>query len=177
MVRHIAATLLLLAAIPVQAIDLPQPPAGFRWEQATDIGGAFLVLNGWNFRQERQGDVLAYFATREDISKGGEFLVGLTINVTPRLQGRDAVAYAKKFIQEFPIGKKLLKSWDASMGPFVGQGCLVQDLDTTFHTLMIANPKTNTLYFFMFEAPSREWADAWKIGERMVKLMLLDDEI
>jgi len=45
------------------------------------------------------------------------------------------------------------------------------------HTMMIANPKTNTLYLFMFEAPKSEWDNAWQTGEQMVQFILLDDEV
>jgi len=63
------------------------------------------------------------------------------------------------------------------MPPFAGRGCLVEDETTRMHTLMVANPKTNTLYLFVFEAPKGQWSEAWPIGEEILRLMLLDDEI
>jgi hypothetical protein len=160
-----------------QPTELPKSPPGFHWERAEEVKAAFLVPNSWHFKREKHPNTFAYFATREDIVQEGKFVVGLTVNVIPRIQGRDAVAYAKQFVQTFPAGKKLLKSWDASMGPFVGGGCLVEDEVAIMHTLMVANPKTNTLYLFIFEAPKAEWEGAWKTGQQIVQLILLDDEV
>jgi len=167
----------VLAAVCAFGQDALPTPAGFHWEHVAEVKAAFLVPNGWHFKREKNANTLAYFATREDIEKTGHFDVGLTVNVMPHLESRDASAYAQEFIAGFPKGKTLLKSWDASTPPFVGKGCLVRDEHSTMHTLMVANPKTNTLYFFMFEAPNKEWEMAWKSGEQMVKLIMLDDEI
>lgn len=164
-------------SLRAQPLALPPTPDGYHWERVAEVKASFLVPNNWHFKREKHDTTFAYFATREDIDKAGQFLVGLTVNVMPHLKGRDAAQYAKEFVAEFPKGKKLLKSWDASMGPFVGGGCLVEDETTIMHTLMIANPKTNTLYLFIFEAPKEEWDAAWRTGQEMVRLMLLDDEI
>lgn len=177
--RESLLSVLLFAAIPTlaQSVELPQAPKGFHWERATEIKGAFLTPDNWFFRREKKQNTYAYFVTRENIAQGGEFLVGLTVNVMPHLQGRDAVAYAKQFIAAYSEGKKLLKSWDANMKGFVGGGCLVEDKTTTMHTLVIGNPKTNTLYFFIFEAPTAEWPEAWRSGQEIMRLLLINDEI
>ena len=160
-----------------QPAQLPEPPTGFHWERAPEIKGAFLVPHKWFFKAERKTDTYGYFISRENIDKAGEFLVGLSVNVMPHLKGQDAVAYARDFMAAYPADKTLLDEWDASMPPFVGRGCLVEDETTRMHTLMVANPKTNTLYLFVFEAPKGQWSEAWPIGEEILRLMLLDDEI
>ena len=171
--------ILLLAGVHAfaQSIDLPQPPKGFHWERATEIKGAFLTPDGWFFKRETKQNTYAYFVTRENIAQTGAFRVGLTVNVMPHLKGKNAVEYAKQFMAAYPHGKKLLKSWDASMASFVGNGCLVEDKETTMHTIMVANPKTNTLYLFIFEAPTTEWPEAWRSGQEIIRLLLIDDEI
>lgn len=45
------------------------------------------------------------------------------------------------------------------------------------HTLMVANPKTGTLYLFSFEAPAVSWTDAWNKGEKMMESLAVDDEV
>jgi hypothetical protein len=170
----IGSVTLTLAAQPVQ---LPPTPDGYHWERAKEIKAAFLMPDDWYFKHEKQGKTLAYFATRENIDRTGEFLVGLSVNVTPHLKGQSSAEYAKAFIASFPEGKKLLKTWDAGMGPFVGGGCLVEDETAVMHVFMVANPKTNTLYLFTFEAPKAEWESAWRNGEKMVRFLVLDDEI
>jgi hypothetical protein len=168
---------LVCAGARAQQARLPEPPTGFHWERAPEIKGAFLVPHGWHFKSERKEKAYGYFVSREDIDKTGEFLVGLSVNVMPRLKDRRAVAYAQEFIAAYAEGKEVLKSWDASMGPFVGSGCLVRDQTTTMHALMVGNPKTNTLDFFLFEAPNAEWDAAWPTGEEILRLMLLDDDV
>jgi hypothetical protein len=42
---------------------------------------------------------------------------------------------------------------------------------------MVANPKTGTLYLFIFEAPQKSSAEAWKKGETIMNLFAIDDEV
>lgn len=178
--RHGSAlSVLLFTGIPIfaQPAELPQAPKGFHWERATEIKAAFLTPDNWFFRREKKQNTHAYFVTRKNIAHAGRFRVGLTVNVMPHLEGKNALEYARQFMAEFPRGKKLLKTWDASMDPFVGGGCLVEDETTTMHTLMVGNPKTNTLYLFIFEAPTAEWPEACRSGQQIMRLLLIDDEI
>ncbi len=43
--------------------------------------------------------------------------------------------------------------------------------------LAVANPKTNTLYLFIFESPESDWNAAWKIGKQIMDNLAIDDEI
>jgi hypothetical protein len=63
------------------------------------------------------------------------------------------------------------------MAPFVGGGCVVEDVTTTMKYLTLANPKTNTLYLFIFEAPTGEWREAAAIGNEILGQMILDDGV
>jgi hypothetical protein len=68
--------LALFAVIPVQtiaAIDVPSPPPGFTWQEIPELKAAFLKPNGWFFKREEQKGTLAYFITKEDIGKNGQF--------------------------------------------------------------------------------------------------------
>lgn len=177
--RKLGILILACVAISVfaQPAELPAAPSGFEWRRVPEVKAAFLMPKSWHFKREKDNSTYAYFATREDIDRTGQFAVGLTVNVTPHLENRDASAYVRQFIAEFPKGKKLRKAWDASIGSFVGGGCIVEDDVAVMSVLMVANPKTNTLYFFMFEAPTAEWESQWKTGEAMLRTIYLDDEI
>ena len=63
------------------------------------------------------------------------------------------------------------------MGPFKGYGCLYKSNGSMMHNLLIANDKTGSMYLIIFEAPEKEWEDAWKIGEPILKKLYIDDEI
>jgi hypothetical protein len=45
------------------------------------------------------------------------------------------------------------------------------------NTLMAANPKTGTLYLFVFESPESGWDAAWKTGAKIMDTLAMDDEI
>jgi len=51
--------------------------------------------------------------------------------------------------------------WVQEAGSFREFGCLVKDTDASgtivMHALAVANPKTNTLYLFIFESPESDW--------------------
>jgi hypothetical protein len=55
----------------------------------------------------------------------------------------------------------------------------VTDASGTFvmHALTIANPKTNTLYLFMFESPSATWDEAWMLGKQIMDTLAIDDGV
>src|SRR5438445_12096251 len=96
--------LTLFAVIPVQtitAIDVPPPPPGFTWQEIPELKAAFLKPNGWFFKREEQKGTLAYFITKEDIDKNGQFQTGLTINVF-RLKKDSAVERGKSMIEQIP---------------------------------------------------------------------------
>ena len=159
-------------------MDLPPAPDGFTWQETPDIKAAFLRPKGWYFQQENDKGTLAYFITQEEIKNGGEFLTGLTINVFhPK---NSSVEYARSFIEDRAT-KNHGKKWAKDVGPFREFGCLCKVVDeggrTMTHTLMVANPKTNTLYLFIFESPEAEWETAWKTGEKIMDTLVLDDEI
>ena len=78
------ALLTLFVALSVQtiaAVDVPPPPPGFTWQEIPELKAAFLKPSGWFFKREEQKGTLAYFITKENIDKNGQFQTGLTVNV------------------------------------------------------------------------------------------------
>jgi hypothetical protein len=73
------------------------------------------------------------------------------------------------------------EKWAKAVGPFKEFGCLTRDTDpsgtTVSQTLMVANPKTNTLYLLIFESPQASWDAAWKTGNQIMDTLAIDDEI
>jgi len=172
----------LLSAVAVHtvtAIELPPPPAGFTWQEIPELKAAFLRPDGWFFKAEKNKETLAYFITKENIESNGEFQTGLTVNVF-RLKKDSAVEKGKSFIDQL-AAKKRGEKWAKDVGPFKEFGCLTRDTDprgaTIVQTLMVANPKTNTLYLLIFESLEANWDSAWKIGKQIVDSLAIDDEI
>jgi hypothetical protein len=177
MTGRILLSCLLLPVAFLQAQELPPAQNGFHWQRIPDIKGAFLVPTGWYFKSETKGPTLGYFVTRENIDSIGSFKVGLTVNVVPRMKSRSALLYMNQFMDKLPEGRTVRRSWDANEGPFRGRGCLFEDNEAVMYQLAYANPKTNTLYLFLFEAPVSEWEDSWKLGAQIMQTLVIDDEI
>lgn len=175
---------LALAAVlfvqPMFAIDLPTPAPGFTWQEIPDLKAAFLKPQGWFFKQEMQKGTLAYFITKENIDLNGQFDTGLTINVFRGLEKGSAIKRGRAMVDQIAI-KDHGKVWSQTAGPFQEFGCQVKDTDATgtvvMHVLAVVNPKTDTLYLFIFESPASEWDAAWKIGKQIIDTLAIDDEI
>ena len=174
-----ALAIFLLIRPLLVAIDLPPAPSGFTWQEVPELKAAFLKPDGWYFKRETQKGTLAYFITKEDIDKQGEFQTGLTVNVF-KLKKDSAVEPAKYMIDQLADSKHAEK-WAKAVGPFREFGCRTKDTDASgtivVETTTIANPKTNTLYLFVFESPESDWETAWKTGAKIMDTLAVDDEI
>jgi hypothetical protein len=176
-----AILLSLIFVAPAYAMNLPAAPSGFAWREVPEIKAAFLVPSGWQFRRHTQVSTLALFVTPEGFDKDGRFSTGLTINVMRNAKPGTAVQYADAFIARLAADKQTGEVWARQFGPFKGYGCRYKtttDRDMSIvHTLMVANPKTGTLYLFVFEAPAASWSTAWAKGEKIMEFLAVDDEI
>ena len=166
---------LILFAQPLLAIDLPNAPSGFAWQQIPELKAAVLKPTGWFFRHEDQNGTAAYFITKENIEQGGDFSTGLTVNVFRGL--KDAAVDRGQALIEQIASKMHAEKWAQTVGPFREFGCDVRDSESGMHYLAIANPKTNTLYLFIFESPVANWDAAWKIGKQIMDNLAIDDGV
>jgi hypothetical protein len=161
------------------AIDLSIPPLGFTWQEIPELKAAFLRPQGWFFKRVEGKGALAYFITKESIEDSGQFQTGLTVNVFQHKKD-SAVDTAKLYIDR-AAAKYHVEQWSKEVGPFQEFGCLFKDTDSTgtavSQVLMVANPKTNTLYLFIFESPESDWDSAWKIGKQIMDTLAIDDDI
>jgi hypothetical protein len=173
--------LAFLVAIRVHSspvTDRPTPPPGFTWQEIQELKAAVLRPQGWFFKREESKGTLAYFITKESIENGGEFRTGLTVNVF-RHKKDSAVDTAKIYIDQM-AAKYHAEKWSKRVGPFEEFGCRFKDSDssgtTVSQALMVANPKTNTLYLFIFESPESDWDSAWPIGKQILDTLAIDDD-
>jgi hypothetical protein len=167
--------LTIVIAQTLFAIDVPKPPSGFDWQEIPELKAAFLRPKDWFFKREESKGTLAYFITKESIEKGGEFQTGLTIEVF-HLKKDTASERGKYLIAQIAV-KQHAEMWSRDYGPFKQFGCDYKDSESVVHNLTIANPKTNTLYLFIFESPIAEWESAWKLGKPIMDNLAIDDEI
>ncbi len=173
-----------LLFLKVNAMDLPKPPNGFEWVECKEIKGAFLKPKNWYFKKVIKENSKGYFISKENIDKEGMFETGLTINVIQNLHKKLGVSptkYAIHFMEAAASANKLKDKWENKMGPFNSIGFRYDKKQEnrvfTFHNFLVANDKTGTLYFFIFEAPSKSWDKAWELGHIMLKKLMIDDVI
>ena len=163
----------------LHAIDLSKAPSGFTWQEVPELKAAFLKPYGWFFKRESSKGPMAYFITQEDLSKNGEFATGLTVNVF-HLGDKTAVERGKAIINQM-ASQHHVNAQARTLGPFQEFACELMDTDasgtTEMHALTVANPKTNTLYLFIFESPVATWDAAWKLGQQMMDMLAIDDEM
>jgi hypothetical protein len=164
---------------PLFAIDLPGAPQGFTWQQMPELKAAVLKPDGWFFKREESKGTLAYFITREDLDQNGQFETGLTVNVF-RLKKDSAVERGRLLIENMAATKNG-KVWNRTVGTFQEFGSQLKDTDASGSTIMqalaIANPKTNTLYLFIFESAAPKWDAAWQLGKQIMDNITLDDGV
>lgn len=168
-----------LFVCPLSSMELPKVPTGFTWQEIPELKAAFLKPERWFFKQESSKGTNAYFITKEDINKTGQFNTGLTVNVF-RLKHESAVERGKSLIEGMATQHNV-KTSSRVFGPFQEFSCELRDTDANgtilMYALTVANPKTNTLYLFVFESPESSWDAEWKLGKQILDTLALDDEI
>lgn len=178
----LSAILLAVLGASARAEDPPPAPEGYSWKKLDSVKAAFLMPQGWYFKQEGQGDTRAFFLTQEDIDTKGEFETGLSLNVV-RLKKDKAPERAALFIAQLTQtpGHELQDTWKVEAGVLQGLGARFRQTEKGYPpvikaVLAIGNSRTNTLYLLVFESPESNWKAAWAKGDTMLKDFLLDDE-
>jgi hypothetical protein len=176
------------ARVPAPAIRREvAPPVGFKWQLLPEVKAAMLLPYTWNYKAETSRDAQAYFLTRERIVAGGQFQTGMSLNVVRQMKAKSrqsAAAYAQAF--------------SASSGRKAGQQVLGQETKTQgalrlfgvryrvangaagakiIQQWAIANTVTDTFYLLVFESPEKDWPQAWKLGEEMIRQLHLDANV
>jgi predicted nucleotidyltransferase len=161
--------------------ELPAAPEGFSWQKLDEIRGAALLPKGWHFKKEQKKGTLAYFITREDIDKVGEYETGLTIQVFRQPQPNTAEELAGAIIGDYKEKKELLKAWKTSAGIMNGWGyeARIKSPDgavTMVHGVILSNPNTKTFYLMIFESSEAKWESALKIWEKL-QMVAMNDQV
>jgi hypothetical protein len=179
---------LLLLVLPAAAqrydVKLAAPPAGFTWQPLPESKAAALLPAGWHYRAAGEKGAPTYYLTQDEIGENNEFQTGLSLQVVRKAKaktGRPASEYAELLMMRtgFGPGKQQLEKTAVADGPFYKRTVRYRDAPPeadprVVYQLALANAKTDTLYLLTFESPEKEWPDAWKLGEVMVRELVLD---
>ncbi|MCC3154835.1 hypothetical protein Q3A66_17110 [Hymenobacter sp. BT770] len=180
--------ILLFLTLPAAAQKYNTPlgtaPAGFRWQALPDIKAAMPLPEGWYYKADGQKGATTYFLTRDEIGESGEFQPGASLNVVRKVKaktGRQAADYAELLMLRtgFGPGQQQLDKTSSVDGPFYKRAVRYREAPPeaeprVVYQMALANAKTDTLYLLTFESPEKDWADAWKLGEVMLRELVLD---
>lgn len=194
-----SATLLALCSLllvrPAAAQTSPPPtpsrqiaaPVGFNWQLLPEVNAAVPKPYTWNYKAEASRDAQAYFVTREKIMPGKQFQTGLSLNVVRQISVRSkqkADAYAQAFSARSgrAAGQQVLGQETKAQGPLRLYGVRYRVANSgadakIIQQWAIANTTTDTFYLLLFESPEKDWAQAWKLGEEMIKQIRLDAKV
>jgi len=170
---------LTLTGTAALALDLPEPPEGFAWREVPAIHGAFLVPDGWHFREESADGTLAYFITEQEVTPPEKFRVGATINV---YRGDPSAPEQVERILRATAEEHSVDLEPGGFGPFLTLQCRVDLPATSEHPairvlyLGVVNSKTQTTYFIVFESPVDQWERTWPVGKVIVSSLALDGD-
>jgi hypothetical protein len=170
---------------PANETPLPQAPDGYKWERFLEVQSAFLRPAGWYTYHKAGSNSHTYVISKESVATNGVFETGLTLQVVKGLMvkkgappSRVAVQMAQGLLDKQDNTK--ISSKDISSGPFQAfflryRNAPARAKPIVIHQVFIANDKMDTLFIVTFEAPEKEWNEAWRLGEPMVKKFLIDD--
>ena len=173
-------------ARPANETPLPKEPAGYRWERFTEVQSAFLCPDGWYTFHKAGTNSHTYVISKESVATNGLFETGLTLQAVKGLLTKKgvspsgfAVQMAQGLLEKHE--NTTLSTQDISSGPFKAFFLRYRNAPATVkpivvHKVFIANNKKDTLFIVTFEAPEKQWDEAWRLGEPMVKKFLIDDE-
>lgn len=181
------ATLLFLA-LPAAAqrynTKLAALPAGYTWQPLPASKAAAPLPAGWYFRAAGEKGAPTYYLTQDEIGENNEFQTGLSLQVVRKAKaktGRPAAEYAELLMLRtgFGPGKQQLEKTAVADGPFYKRTVRYRDAPPeaeprVVYQMALANTKTDTLYLLTFESPEKEWAEAWRLGEVMLRELVLD---
>ncbi|MCB2409367.1 hypothetical protein [Hymenobacter lucidus] len=175
------------AQTPAPATGQVAAPMGFKWQLLPEVKAAMLLPYTWNYKAETSRDAQAYFLTRERIVAGGQFQTGMSLNVVRQMQAKSkqsAAAYAQAFSASSgrKAGQQVLGQESKTQGPLRLFGVRYRVTGGTAGSKIIqqwaiANTVTDTFYLLVFESPEKDWPQAWKLGEEMIKQLRLDAKV
>ena len=180
----LASALAQPAAAQKYNVPLGPAPAGFTWQALPEIKAAMPLPTGWFFKASGEKGAPTYYLTQEEMGESEEFQTGLSLQVVRKAKaktGHPAAEYAELLMMRtgFGANQKQLEKNASVEGPFYKRTVRYREAPpeaaahVVYH-LALANAKTDTLYLLTFESPEAEWTEAWRLGEVMVRELVLD---
>ena len=178
--RHFAIVTWLAAVMAQAAEALPAAPEGFSWVRLREIRADLLQPAGWKLSRERKGTSETYRLSAP--GRGRTNGPAMDINWVPDVPKQAGMApsqYAAGVADAAAKNHKLVERADGKPGAISRTTFRFEDSGPgregwTVSYQLIANDRTGSLYIMAFEAPTREWTNAWKTGAVLMERVRLD---
>ena len=168
--------------MPAEPPPLPSPPAGYTWEWSVEMNAGFLKPEGWHVLKETKNQTQALFITQEQIQREGQdkgFQTGLSVNRIPgagQKCGGLASQFAATFVHDATKVKQNVLTLIApqELAPSINmRGYRVQQDGAIIHTVLVCNDRVDLTYLVIFESSLDKWDAAWRIGEPIIRKMMI----
>ena len=169
----------------ISALKPPPPPQGFNWVLLDELGAAVVVPDGWHrFAKTGPGARVAAFSPAP-LRSDGTFETGFTLQLLWNPRGKEAggilaVAYTiigeidqnkrdntplQRGTMEERMGRKVVITRHRNAPPGL--------IPIVVHRMLIIDEKQSLLYMAIFESPESSWSENWKIGEEILRRIVI----
>lgn len=171
----------------INAVSLPDAPAGLEWKRLEAINMAVLVPLGWK-RHEKRGPYqrVASFSD-EPLDRDGRFERGLTIRLFWHPQaaaGNEALAVDSllgSLASGITADERNNKVINATLESQHGKRVMIiryrnapeGQMPIIVHCMHIGDPRTGLVHQIILESPEPTWDDNWKLGEQISRRIQL----
>jgi len=168
------------AALALSAAEAPPAPPGFAWTRLAEIRADLLKPSAWTMDHQRKGGSETYRIAPP--KKEGGMAAALDINWVPDVSSQTGMLpskYAAGLVATASQNHKIVERESGTLGSLATVAFRFADSGPGRDGLMVryqivANDQTGSLYVMAFEAPAREWTNAWKTGSVMMGRIRLD---
>lgn len=174
------AVFLIALSLAFAAEPPPAAPAGFSWLRLAEIRADLLKPSGWTLTHQRKGDSETYRLSGP--KTGGVPGPTLEINWVPDVPRKAAMSpskYAAALADTAAENHSILERSQDTQASFATRSFRFQDSGPGRDGLMVryqlfSNDQTGSLYITAFEAPAKDWTNAWKTGRVLLGKIRLD---
>ncbi len=159
------------------------PPPGFQWRACAQVECAFLVPENWTFQRLQNSRVLKFQMMPKLYNRTIAPVVRINIiQNTEAVTGLSAERHTELFVREAKRTGKVLDIWKNSAGLLRSTAVMSLQMSRAQQAvqkfnLLIRNTRTGTFYVVSFESAPEYWEQDWRVIERVVSSLRLDENV
>lgn len=166
-----------LGSVKVDPIDedildqLGDTPSGYEWTSCSNMDSYFLMPDGWYKLEENAEGTEGCFITKEEITDGGLFQTGLSVNMITDVQNRTSQSpqeYGETFIGSIQSQYNGSGPVNNYQYPFQSSHTQITTQGTTIMYVTYSDNFEDVVYIMWFESPEGIWDSSWEMGQTIL---------